>query len=37
MATRVALDNWKTNQCALEIYEMSDEEFERKFKEFCEK
>ena len=37
MATRVALYNWKTNQCALEIHNMSDEEFDRKFKEFCEK
>jgi len=35
MATRVALDNWKFNQRALEIYEMSDEEFERQFNEFC--
>lgn len=37
MATRVALDNWKFNQRALELYEMSDEEFDRKFKEFCDK
>jgi len=37
MATRVALYNWKFNQRGLEIYEMSDEEFDRKFKEFCEK
>jgi len=35
MATRVALDNWKFNQRGLEIYEMSDEEFERQFNEFC--
>ena len=37
MATRVALYNWKSNQRALEIYEMSDDEFNKKFKEFCEK
>jgi hypothetical protein len=37
MATRVALYNWNTNQRVLEIYDMSDEEFDRKFKEFCEK
>lgn len=37
MATRVALDNWKVNQRISEIYDMSDEEFDRKFKEFCEK
>ena len=35
MATRVALDNWKFNQRGLELYEMSDEEFERQFNEFC--
>ena len=35
MATRVALYNWKFNQRGLEIYEMSDEEFERQFNEFC--
>jgi hypothetical protein len=35
MATRVALDNWKFNQRGLEIYEMSNEEFERQFNEFC--
>lgn len=37
MATRVALYNWKINQRALEIHDMSDEEFDRKFKEFCDK
>jgi hypothetical protein len=37
MATRVALYNWKFNQRGLELYEMSDEEFDRKFKEFCDK
>lgn len=37
MATRVALYNWKINQRALEIHNMSDEEFDRKFKEFCDK
>jgi hypothetical protein len=35
MATRVALYNWKFNQRGLELYEMSDEEFDRKFDEFC--
>jgi hypothetical protein len=37
MALRVALYNWKFNQRGLELYEMSDEEFEKKFKEFCER
>jgi hypothetical protein len=35
MATRVAMYNWKFNQRGLELYEMSDEEFERQFNEFC--
>lgn len=37
MATRVALDYWKLYQRMIELYEMSDEEFNRKFVEFCKK
>jgi ABC-type bacteriocin/lantibiotic exporter with double-glycine peptidase domain len=37
MATRVALDYWKLYQRMVELYEMSDEEFNRKFAEFCKK
>lgn len=35
MAARVALYNWKIKQRGLELYKMSDEEFERQFNEFC--
>ena len=37
LATRVALYNWKFNQHGLELFEMSDKEFERRFNEFCKK
>lgn len=37
MATNVALYNWRYNRRILELYNMSDEEFDRKFSEFCKK